>query len=70
MATGHQKVIKWRFKRREKILRVTRSWAVVAHTFNPSTWEAEAADFWVQGQPGLHRETSKNKNKQTNKKNK
>jgi hypothetical protein len=29
---------------------------VVAHTFNPSTWEAEAGDFWVQGQPGLQSE--------------
>jgi hypothetical protein len=28
---------------------------VVAHPFNPSTWEAEA-DFWVQGQPGLQSE--------------
>jgi hypothetical protein len=26
------------------------SQAVVAHTFNPSTWEAS---FWVRGQPGL-----------------
>jgi hypothetical protein len=42
-------------------------WAVVAHAFNPSTWEAEAGRFlssrsawsikWVPGQPGLHRET-------------
>jgi hypothetical protein len=41
--------------------------AVVAHTFNPRTWEAEAGGFlssrpawstdWVPGQPGLHRET-------------
>jgi hypothetical protein len=41
--------------------------AVVAHAFNPSTWEAEAGGFlssrpfWstkrVPGQPGLHRET-------------
>jgi hypothetical protein len=40
---------------------------VVVHTFNPSTWEAEAGGFlssrpawstkWVPGQPGLHRET-------------
>jgi hypothetical protein len=40
---------------------------VVAHAFNPSTWEAEAGRFlslrpawstkWVPGQPGLHRET-------------
>jgi hypothetical protein len=40
---------------------------VVAHAFNPSTWEAEAGEFlssrpawstkWVPGQPGLHRET-------------
>jgi hypothetical protein len=59
---------------------------MVAHTFNPSTWEAEAGRFlssrpawstkWFPGQPGLHRETlsRKNKkqktNKQTNKKSK
>ena len=40
---------------------------LVAHTFNPSTWEAEAGEFlslrpawsteWVPGQPGLYRET-------------
>jgi hypothetical protein len=40
---------------------------VVAHAFNPSTWEAEAGGSlswrpawsteWVPGQPGLHRET-------------
>jgi hypothetical protein len=52
----------------------------VAHTFNPSTWEAEAGRFlssrpawsteWVPGQPGLHRKkpVSKQKQKQTNKK--
>jgi hypothetical protein len=52
---------------------------VVAHTFNPKTWEAEAGGFlswrppWstkcVPGQPGLHRETlsQKQKQKQTNK---
>jgi hypothetical protein len=49
---------------------------VVAHAFNPSTWEAEAGGFlssrlawsteWVPGQPGLHRETL-SQNKQTNK---
>jgi hypothetical protein len=53
----------------------------VAHTFNPSTREAEAGRFlslrpawstkWVPGQPGLHRETlsrkaKKNKNKNKN----
>jgi hypothetical protein len=47
---------------------------VVAHTFNPSTWEAEAGRFlsprpawfskWVLGQPGLYRETLSRKNKQ------
>jgi hypothetical protein len=56
--------------------------AVVAHAFNPSTWEAEAGRFlssspaWstklVPGQPGLHRETlsQKNKNSKQNKTNK
>ena len=39
----------------------------MAHSFNPSTWEAEAGRFmslrpawtteWVPGQPGLHRES-------------
>jgi hypothetical protein len=52
---------------------------VVAHAFNPSTWEAEAGRFlssrpaWstklVPGQPGLHRETlSRKKQKIKNKK--
>ena len=47
---------------------------MVAHTFNPSTWEAEAGGFlssrpawsteWVPGQPGLQRNpVSKNKTK-------
>jgi hypothetical protein len=46
----------------------------VAHTFNPSTWEAEAGRFlssrpawstkWVPGQPVLYRETL-SPNKQT-----
>jgi hypothetical protein len=46
---------------------------VVAHTFNPSTWEAEAGGFlssrpvwstkWVPGQPGLYRETLSRKTK-------
>jgi hypothetical protein len=46
---------------------------VVAHTLNPSTWEAEAGGSlssrpawsteWVPGQPGLHRETLSWKNK-------
>ena len=41
----------------------------MAHAFNPSTWEVEAGGFWVQGQPGLYRETL-SQNKQTNKQNK
>ena len=50
---------------------------MLAHAFDPSTWEAEAGRFlslrpawstkWVSGQPGLHRETLSQKNKQTNK---
>jgi hypothetical protein len=32
-------------------------WAVVAHAFNPSTWEAERqVGFWVRGQPDLQSE--------------
>jgi hypothetical protein len=51
---------------------------VVAHAFNPSTWEAEEGGFlssrpawstkWIPRQLGLHRETlSRKTNKQTNK---
>ena len=29
---------------------------VVAHVFNPRTWEAEAGGFLSQGQPGLQSE--------------
>jgi hypothetical protein len=32
------------------------SWAEVSRAFNPSTWEAEAGRFLVQGQPGLQSE--------------
>jgi hypothetical protein len=50
---------------------------VVAHAFNPSTWEAEAGGFRVRGQPGLqsefqdsqgyiHRETLSRKIKKQN----
>ena len=51
--------------------------AVVAHAFNPSTWEAEAGRFlglrpawstkWVSGQPGLYRETLFRKKTKKNK---
>jgi hypothetical protein len=50
---------------------------VLAHTFNPSTWEAEAGGFlsskpawsieWVPRQPGLHRETLSRKKKKRKK---
>jgi hypothetical protein len=55
------------------------SWAVVAHAFNPSTWEAEAGGYlslrpvwsteWIPGQPGLHGETLSWKTKQKKKEN-
>jgi hypothetical protein len=48
---------------------------VVAHAFNPSTWEVEAGRFlssrpgwsteWVPGQPGLYRKTPVSKNQKT-----
>jgi hypothetical protein len=51
---------------------------MVAHAFNPSTWEAEAGGFlssrpawsteWVPGQPGLHRETLSRKTEKKKKK--
>jgi hypothetical protein len=53
---------------------------VVAHAFNPSTWEAEAGGFlssrpawsteWVPGQPGLYKETLSGKTKKKKKKKK
>jgi hypothetical protein len=59
-----------------KLKFVCMSWAVVAHAFNPSTWEAEAGGFlssrpawsteWVPGQSGLHRETLSWKQKTNN----
>jgi hypothetical protein len=61
------------------VTKVDFSQAVVAHAFNPSTWEAEAGGFlssrpawsteWVPGQPGLHRETLSRKTNQPTKKN-
>jgi hypothetical protein len=55
-------------------------WAVVAHAFNPSTWEAEAGKFlssrpawsieWVPGHSGLHKEALSQTNKQTKQTNK
>jgi hypothetical protein len=57
-------------------------WAVVAQTFNPSTWDEEAGGFpslrppwlteWVPGQPELNRDLvskQKKKNKKKPKKN-
>ena len=54
------------------------SQAMVAHTFNPSSWEAEADGFlslrpawsteWAPGQPGLYRETLSEKPKKRKKK--
>jgi hypothetical protein len=50
---------------------------MVVHTFNPSTWEAEAGEFlssrpawsteWAPGQPGLHRQTLSRKTKKKKK---
>jgi hypothetical protein len=52
---------------RHPMQKVVWSQALVVHTLNPSTWEAEASRFlslrpawsteWVPGQPGLYRET-------------
>lgn len=39
---------------------------LVVHSCNPSTREAEAARSQVEGQPGLHRVTLSQINKQTN----
>jgi hypothetical protein len=60
------------------LLKNTLLWAVVAHAFNSSTWEAEAGEFlssrpawsteWVPGQPELYRETLFQKRKRKEKK--
>jgi hypothetical protein len=52
--------LKWQY--RVAFKKSPTGWAVVAHAFNPSTWEAEAGEFlssgpawstkWVPGQPG------------------
>ena len=58
-------------------IKLTYGPGMVAHTFNPITWKAEAGRFlssrpaWStkggSGQPGIYRETLARKNKQTNK---
>jgi hypothetical protein len=74
---------KQKYERQLFLIKKNKGWAMVAHAFNPSTWEAEAGWFlssrpawstkWVPGHPGLYRETlsqktnKQNKNKQTNK---
>jgi hypothetical protein len=35
----------------------------MVHTFNPSTWEAEAGELRVQDQPELHSNTMSQKEK-------
>ena len=62
-------LMKWIFLDNKE---VSEELGVVAHTFDPSTREAEAGEFlssrpawsteWVPGQPGLHRETLSLKN--------
>ena len=64
-------------KKKKSSLKASLSRAVVAHAFNPSTWEAEAGKFlssrpaWstkrVPGQSGLHRETMSRQQQQQNK---
>jgi hypothetical protein len=60
------------------VKRMTTQPGVVAHAFNPSTWEAEAGRFlisrpawstkWVPGQPELYREILSGKTKKKKKK--
>jgi hypothetical protein len=49
--------VEWN-KRRGKL-------GVVVHSCNPSTWEAEAGGWGIQGQPGLHSETLLERERQT-----
>jgi hypothetical protein len=41
---------------------------MVRQTCNPSTWEAEAGELQIQGQPPLHHEILTQKTKQKQKK--
>ena len=64
----HETRVSW-WQGQEWLVFYSHSWVpgVVAHAFNPSTWEAEAGGFlssrpawsteWVPGQPALYRET-------------
>jgi hypothetical protein len=36
-------------------------WGMIVYTCNPTTQEAEAGGSWVQGQLGLHSETTSQK---------
>ena len=59
--------------RKKSQIKNSNQMGMVVHTFNPSTWEAEAGWFlssrpacstkWVPGQPGLYRETLSQKTK-------
>jgi hypothetical protein len=41
----------------QELKKLNSSQVVVAHPFNPSTWEAKRQeDFWVRGQPDLQNE--------------
>ena len=43
------------------LLKNCRGLSMVAHTFDPNTWEAEAGGFlWIRGQPGLQSEVQNN----------
>jgi hypothetical protein len=51
---------------KSKNIKNTLKHGMLVHTYKPSTWEAEAGELQVQGQPGLHRETLSQKNQKPN----
>jgi hypothetical protein len=40
---------------------------MMVNAYNPGTWEADAEESWVWGQPVLHSETPSKTNKQKDK---
>jgi hypothetical protein len=50
--SGHISLLKFLLK--NTIKKVKRWLGMVVHTCNASTWEGEAGELCIQGQPGLH----------------
>jgi hypothetical protein len=55
---------------KSSLLRLCELASVVAHAFNPSTWEAEASRFLIQRNPISKKQQQKNNNNNNNNNNK